>query len=604
MQQSNLEKTKKNTKFFRPHLIPLMLILAILPLIAHLYDFNSNLAGFPWYPDDDRAADFFVYYKSFTFVFLSAIMAGITLYQLIKAKGKIKFSPLFLPLGGYALLSLLSSLLSKYQYFSFYGFLEHFETVWVLLGYALVTYYAFLMVRSVEDVKALINSLIIGSVIILLIGFSQMIGKDFFRTELGMNILIPPSKKELGTLDFAFPQGRVHLSLYNPNYVGSYIALLSPIFFLLLLNSKKILQYLFYGLVFALSILCLVFSESQAGIIGLFMDAVLLLIVFRKPLLKRWPITLFALLVFFALFFVIDSQTNHRFTGKLSNLFHSQPSDYALDSIQTNEDHMVILYKNEPFSMRFQYNENGSVQFMVYDKNGEPLNCQLGNDGATYTILDKPFRGIQMYAITLPVNNMIGFALTIDGRDWYFTNQSDGSYYYVTPYGKLTKLKKAEESSLFQNDGFASGRGYIWARTLPLLKDYIILGSGADTFTFVFPNEDYIGAYNGGYDNIIVSKPHNLYLQIGVQSGMLALFSFLTFYLMYAISSFRTYFKNPPDTYLSRVGIGIFVGSFGYMICGFANDSTVTVAPLYWVLTGLGIAINYMIRNTKKEIQR
>ena len=44
------------------------------------------------------------------------------------------------------------------------------------------------------------------------------------------------------------------------------------------------------------------------------------------------------------------------------------------------------------------------------------------------------------------------------------------------------------------------------------------------------------------------------------------------------------------------VGIGILCGTFGYMIGGIINDSMIVIAPLYWVLIGIGLAINSMIK--------
>ena len=47
-------------------------------------------------------------------------------------------------------------------------------------------------------------------------------------------------------------------------------------------------------------------------------------------------------------------------------------------------------------------------------------------------------------------------------------------------------------------------------------------------------------------------------------------------------------------------GIGIMLGTFGYLVTGLANDSTVVVAPVYWCLLGVGMAVNrYNRRNSQ-----
>ena len=42
------------------------------------------------------------------------------------------------------------------------------------------------------------------------------------------------------------------------------------------------------------------------------------------------------------------------------------------------------------------------------------------------------------------------------------------------------------------------------------------------------------------------------------------------------------------------MGICVFLGTAAYMVVGLANDSTITVAPLYWAMLGVGFTINRM----------
>lgn len=50
--------------------------------------------------------------------------------------------------------------------------------------------------------------------------------------------------------------------------------------------------------------------------------------------------------------------------------------------------------------------------------------------------------------------------------------------------------------------------------------------------------------------------------------------------------------------FLRIAGCGIFYGTLGYMLIGFFNDSTITVAPLFWCLLGMGMAVNKKIKTT------
>ncbi len=92
------------------------------------------------------------------------------------------------------------------------------------------------------------------------------------------------------------------------------------------------------------------------------------------------------------------------------------------------------------------------------------------------------------------------------------------------------------------------------------------------------------------------------YLQIAVQTGLVSMIAFLLFYLFYFVTSIRLYMKSKLDSYETQIGAAILVGTFGYMIMGLANDSSITVAPIFWLLMGIGIAINYRLKNGQFEV--
>ena len=96
---------------------------------------------------------------------------------------------------------------------------------------------------------------------------------------------------------------------------------------------------------------------------------------------------------------------------------------------------------------------------------------------------------------------------------------------------------------------------------------------------------------NYGYGDQIISKLH-IFLQIGVQTGTLSLILFIAFFMYYFKTSIKLYIRGRFDSYYSRVGVAILISTISYMIAGLANDSSITVAPLFWVLIGLGIVVN------------
>ena len=68
----------------------------------------------------------------------------------------------------------------------------------------------------------------------------------------------------------------------------------------------------------------------------------------------------------------------------------------------------------------------------------------------------------------------------------------------------------------------------------------------------------------------------------------------LGIFLLYMIDTFRQYFARGQKGFLPNMGICVFLGTAAYMVVGLANDSTITVAPLYWAMLGVGFTINRM----------
>ncbi|HOK49432.1 MAG TPA: O-antigen ligase family protein, partial [Sedimentibacter sp.] len=140
---------------------------------------------------------------------------------------------------------------------------------------------------------------------------------------------------------------------------------------------------------------------------------------------------------------------------------------------------------------------------------------------------------------------------------------------------------------------------YIWSRTIPMLKDTLIIGYGPDNFPMVFPQEDYVGRFNVGNEgmlNIVIDKPHNMYLQTAVNTGVISLLALLAIWGIYIFDSLKIYLKGNMETFAEYMGAATFLSITAYLVAGLFNDSIVSVAPLFWILLGMGIGINKMIK--------
>jgi hypothetical protein len=173
--------------------------------------------------------------------------------------------------------------------------------------------------------------------------------------------------------------------------------------------------------------------------------------------------------------------------------------------------------------------------------------------------------------------------------------------------GEHIELAKSEDSSpdlavrlphieTFGFKGYeeiGTGRGFIWSRSLPLLKNTILLGHGPDTFGLYFPQHDYIGKllYLDSMREV-VDKPHNYYLQIAIQTGVISLLSIIAMFMYYLISSFQLFRKTSLTNELSVLAVGIYTSFIGYIVSILFTDSIVSVAPVFWVLFAVGLSMN------------
>lgn len=585
-------------------LVPIGLAVAIIPLIVRYYAFNTGLAEYDWFGNRDEHTDFFLYYKSFFFIILSGIMLLLTAVRLIREGRSIKWTNMFIPLLAYGLLSLISTLLSDYVEYGLKGINEQFESVFSLLGYVIIAYYTYLCVSTERDVKYIIGWLTLCAFVMLYIGFTQAFTTDFYKTDFAQRLIAPASIYSNGGLTFQFEPGRVYLSLYNPNYVGSYVSLVVPVFAVLAFFRREIGKRIVYAVVSVGLILCLFGSQSRSGILGMCAALVVLIVLMRTQIIKYWKISLTAVVAVIAAFVLINVLSdNNVLWNRLKTVFDPNVQDMKLEAIYTNDDNVEVVYDNAHYYFTYVYEEsNETITVFGKYEDGSSIQMDYNEEKGMFDVRDEKFPisvDVARFAenTTAGIPAAPGICLFIEGKQYAFTNAFNNTYLYWTPTGKYSKINNAESAVFTDVPSFASGRGYIWSRTIPLLKKTILLGTGADTFVLEFPNNDYVGLTQAEMYGSLITKPHNMYLQIGVQSGVLALAALVLFYIFYFIDSIKVFWRSKFDSYLSWAGLGIFIGTLGYMITGLANDSTVTVAPIFWALIGAGLAINRELKN-------
>lgn len=604
---SQYKKNKKNTgnyKFLHGnYALALLLAVTFVPLIVRLYRYDPNLSQFNWFLQSTEEIDVFLYWKSRILPIFGALMALVLLYK-CKDRGFLqaqKKNIWIYPLAAYGILTLLSTLFSEYRSFGFSGIHEQFESVWVILTYCLLTFFTYAVLKDTKDIAHLRRTLFVLLILLCALGITQAVGKDFWESKLGRYLMVPEKYAAYRkTLSFNFSNSgnhQVYLTFYNPNYVGMFAALILPFSVFCVFSVRKWWQKILWVAVSITFSVCTVRSGSKTFLISIVVSIVLALFFCHRAVWRR---ILFVIPVCIALFFAGKSYFKHINLDPVQyvkNAMTLQKTEYSLEDIRFSEQDVTIEYNHAELHVMYAANELGAV-LICHDKNGTMLEYNVRED-QYIEMLDPTFSGIlfrfqegnEFYPWLVSIH--------IRGCAIYFTQTEDG-YQYINNTGKFAEPAKAPAVLFDGYESFASSRGYLWSRTIPLLRHSLLLGTGADTFSIVFPHNDLPGRVNAGYYTALVTKPHNMYLQIGVQHGVLALLCLLAVCVIYLAQSFPLYWHAKFSDEFSWLGAGIMLGIIGYLVAGLSNDSCIATAPVFWILLGMGFSVNRINKEVKK----
>lgn len=604
----NAHKQRQRTHLFHHasgkyplgYLLPLIAILSIIPLIVNLYQYRTGFEQYCHIQAPDIAYDFFLHTKMICLYIAVLGICFMILYRTFCKKEALFWNPVLLPLFLYALLCLLSAFTSIQKDFSFFGSYDQFESVWILFGYPLILYYAAITITSKKAVLALIPFFNTGVALISLLGLLQAFGLDPYYF-IPFQKLFVRDPQLIGKLIPSFKTGQVYLSLYNPNYVGFYVILILPILFSLFFHTGKSSAKTGYALLILSQCIILFASRSRAGFLVFCFLILMALLFFRTHLAKyKQPILILCIMTVLS-FFVINLLNKNIILKRLSTMFRIEKTSYDLESIVTGKD-VSITYKGSCIHFRM----DAKSHFSLTDDDKKQISYTPATNDTPNLITDKRFP----FSFGIAASDTFhGFFVKIPAasgtktRTWFFTNQmkkNDASYYVRGENDtKLFHLTKKETGSSFleTHSALANMRGFIWARTLPLLKKYFLLGSGPDTFVLAFPNDDLVGLFNSGHDHQIITKPHCLYLQIAAQTGLPSLVAFLCFFLWYLTDSIRC--CRMPEQYglLPKLRIAIIFSITGYLLLGLTNDSCIAVSPIFYALAGIGLGLNRTLKH-------
>jgi len=114
----------------------------------------------------------------------------------------------------------------------------------------------------------------------------------------------------------------------------------------------------------------------------------------------------------------------------------------------------------------------------------------------------------------------------------------------------------------------AKERILLWKKTVALIKDEPVLGYGAGNWDIFFPSKEIKGIHRMAINNETVARPHNDYLWIAAETGIIGLLIYLSLLILVYFYTIKTIIQSTHNTSTIKL---IFLISFftGYLIIAF-----------------------------------
>jgi O-antigen ligase len=602
----NISRHARGSKTNIHSLIPLCLAVCLVPLIIYIKEVKFEDPGNLYWDGSGTHYDIFCYYKMVFLLLFAA--AGLLLRIFTPQKSPLdrEKKVYYIPMGIFSLCVILSSITSEFKQVAFFGFLERYEGAFVLFAYMAVMYIAMNLGSGNEaHIKILFACLFASAAIISVIGAFQYFGADIYKSDFFYKLITPASiRNKGGSLSFTFGEKTIFSTLYNPDYVGSYMAMIMPAVIVFIVWVKKPWQKAALSALLLVAAISWIGCGSRAGIIGVGFAFVVLILLFRKNIITHKWIALAAVILLLGGLAVVNHATDGSIVSSLKRMATLGTKDAGNEAVTALDKTLEGIKDVKMDDAKFELiTVNGTLKIIasenslkVFDENDSDI--RLSKEDNNILIDDERFKNVKLVA--QPEKGLI----EVHYNDYYLIDvilTREGLRSTANRWLNYRGDREIESWGFEGWETLGSNRGYIWSRTIPFLKDTIIAGKGPDTFALYFPQYDFLNKlryYQVG--GIFVDKAHNMYLQTALNTGVLSLLALLAMFGIYAVSSIKIYWKEDFSGFLPSAGAACFAAFCGYAVAGLANDSVISVTPVFWALLGLGIGINIMLEKERQ----
>ena len=585
--------------------------IASIPFISHLKIMVLDNSIKDVFGDSNGIyIDLFLHYKKniivFFGVFIILFFIGERIFPDYKLDYPLKkrdYSKIIICVFIYSFMVILSYIFSDYKVLSYMGSPTDGEGLLVLISYMVLFLSGINYFYNEKSIKYLKKAIIILISIIILFSIVEFFYRPIFEIPFFQELLASKEYSEvIKSIKNTDYKDMVSLTLYNPNYFGELCILLFPIIMNLFINEENKMKRVLFAFLSSGLIFCVFSSKSTASIYVMILESVFLIIYYRRKIYKNLKSNIGYLILTIVISILLNFISGNKLLNVALKGLKNSPSiensreKFYLEDINIYGDRLQIIGENN--SLNIVINRENKNQLSFYDKNMD--NIYFNVVDGVYSFENSDFKMINVIYLEYGIIVDIGYN---DTMEFYI---KDDGFKGVGQNGQVIDDIKREKYILKDLYGLATGRGYVWINTMPLIKDKLLIGTGPGTFAMYFKQNDYIGLMNThGSTKFIIDKPHNTYLQIAQQTGVISLISIITIFYIFIKKAFNTFFKKEiyNESHIFSLGFGIFIGIVGFLIISLVNDSIVTVNPVFWVLLGVGFSILDLINVKIKDLE-
>ncbi len=586
----------------------------MLPFTAYLH--IDKLAGKSlelFSSDKGLIADWFLYCKELFLLIIAAVTCVFFVGEKIFPDHPYRNSPLTkknarLPLiciGVYIILAIFSGIFSDNKDIVLWGLHTEYEGVIAIFGYCILFLAGYNYINEKKSLDFYKKAFFVLITVSSLLAVFEYIYSPLMELPFMKYLIAPSQYREMaGSINLANNFRESVLMFYNSNYMGGFCTIIFPVSVYYALSAEGIAKKIMPVLVTFASFAAGIMSNSTAAFYVMLAEALMLIVYFTAKRLFSLKVVLSGMAVCAVAVIIINFVTGNDFVKNIiksisnQGAYEQETASFTLNEISISDYTVYFSSKDSEYSITLPSAENevmtvNGLNDTMFGKEQTDANTLKITDLNSGAVIGAVLRQGVLY-LDLGYKSTIDFAVTTDGvkaivQNTALLDEIPSAKFNGTPLSRFYST--------------ATGRGYIWLNTLPVLKECIFIGKGAGNFPFVFVQNDIAGLCNThGTYRIITDKPHSWYLQIAVTSGIIALLAVLVLFGRFILSGLKKFIgtngndilENKDDLFM----LCLFTGLCGFMVIGLANDSIITVNPFFWF--NFGAAFYYIVSHGKE----